>query len=68
MEMKENGHGYPLSKDEVVLLRYFRDLSAQQQLALLDAAESSCNAAARMQVLASRRVERLPPSEQQDLH
>ena len=66
--MKEYGPGFPLSKDEVVLLRYFRDLSAPQQLALLDAAESSCNVAERMRELASRRVERLPPSEYQDLH
>jgi len=66
--MDEYAPVIPLANDEAALLRYFRNLSGQQQLALLEAAESYCNTAERMRELAARKVERLPPQLSPDLH
>lgn len=47
-----------LSRDELALLTYFRQLSVDQQLKLLDGVEERCNQLARMEELASRGLER----------
>jgi len=47
-----------LSRDELALLGYFRQLSVDQQLQLLDAVEERCNQLARMEELAGREQER----------
>jgi hypothetical protein len=49
-----------MTRCEKELIRYFRELSPENQLDLLGAAEASYNAVARMKELGDREVERRP--------
>ncbi len=59
MEQSKN----TLSRGEMELLHLFRNLSPQQQLDILQAAENSYNVQLRMGVLASRDTEKRPAEE-----
>jgi len=47
-----------LSREEDALVRFFRELTVEQQLEILDEVEVACNHSARMQELAKRNLER----------
>lgn len=51
-------NGGPLSRDEMALLKYYRALTIQKQLELLENAENTFNATRRMRELAERVFEK----------
>jgi hypothetical protein len=57
-----------LTRDEKELLRYFRELSPQNQLDLLGSAEASFNTIERMKTLSDRQFERRPEEGRGDWH
>jgi len=52
-----------LSRDEAALVQFFRKLTVEQQLEILEEVEVACNHSARMQELAKRNLERGGPSQ-----
>jgi hypothetical protein len=53
-----------LSREELDLVYYYRGLSIEKQLEILESAESSFNVAKRMEELAGRDVEKHFPNEE----
>lgn len=60
--------GRILSRDELDLLRYYRELSVQEQLLILERVEARVNSAKRMEELAGRAGENPFPSEEFPWH
>jgi hypothetical protein len=60
--------GQPMTRYEKELIRYFRELSPQNQLDLLGAAEASYNAVERMKELSDRQIERRPEEGRGEWH
>jgi hypothetical protein len=63
-----DSQGHLMTRYEKELIRYFRELSPQNQLDLLGAAEASYNAVARMKELSERQIERRPEEGRGEWH
>jgi hypothetical protein len=59
---------HEMTRFEKELIRYFRELSPENQLDLLSVAEASYNAVARMKELSDRQIERRPAAERGEWH